>query len=680
MPNHLISENSPYLLQHANNPVNWFPWGEEALNKARTEDKPIFLSIGYAACHWCHVMAHESFENEETAAFMNEHFVNIKVDREERPDLDTIYMQATVAMTGSGGWPMSVFLTPDLKPFYAGTYFPPVQRYNMPAFKDVLAGIARAYQEEPDEIERVSSQVSSHLHQSLAGEQNRELTLQREHLKAVTKALVEAYDWGYGGWGEAPKFPQPMTIEFMLRRYATDDQEALKPAIHVMKAMSRGGMYDVVGGGFSRYSVDNFWRVPHFEKMLYDNAQLARVYLHGWQITRDPHFKQVVVETLDFVAHELTHPAGGFYSSLDADSEGEEGKFYVWTLEEIRDVLKQESEFFEAAYGITPRGNWEGKTVLQRALDDSSLAARFKLDLEAVPAKLADSHSKLLNARSSRVRPGTDDKILTAWNGLMLAAFAEAARLIDEPELQQKYHTLAVRNAEFLLDAVRPGGRLKRSWRQGKITNEVFLEDYAALILGLIELYQTDFKDKWFFVAQELTAEMLDLFSDPNDGFFDTSKDSQELLLRPKDLQDNATPSGNSLACEALLKLAAFTDNGRYRDLAEKSLSLVANQALRYPTSFGRWLSAADFALANVKQVAVLYESDPEEAWELLQTIQAKFRPNAIIAASAYPPSEKAPALLMDRPLKDGLPTVYVCEGFVCKMPVTSGSELQDLL
>jgi uncharacterized protein len=680
MANNLINENSPYLLQHANNPVNWFPWGEAALAKARKENKPIFLSIGYAACHWCHVMAHESFEDEETAAFMNEHFVNIKVDREERPDIDAIYMQATVAMTGSGGWPMSVFLTPDLKPFYTGTYFPPVQRYNMPAFRDVLAGIARAYKEEPDEIMRVSDQVSSHLQQAIASLQNSDTTLQQDHLKAVTKALSEAYDWGYGGWGEAPKFPQPMTIEFLLRRYTAGDADALKPAIHVLKAMSRGGMYDVVGGGFSRYSVDNFWRVPHFEKMLYDNAQLVRAYLHAWQITKEPHFKQIVIETLDFVAREMTHPAGGFYSSLDADSEGEEGKFYIWTLEEIRQVLKEDSEFFEAAYGIMPRGNWEGKTVLQRALDDDSLAARFKLDPKTVPARLSDSHSRLLAARSSRVRPGTDDKILTAWNGLMLAAVAEAARVIDESELQHKYHILATRNAEFLLEALRPDGKLKRSWRQGKITNEVFLEDYAALILGLIELYQTDFEDKWFAFAQELTAEMLDLFSDPNGGFFDTSKDSQELLLRPKDLQDSATPSGNSLACEALLKLATFTDNGRYRDLAEKSLGLVANQTLRYPTSFARWLSAADFALGNVKQIAVVYESDPKEARKLLQTIQATFRPNAIVAASYYPPSVKAPALLVDRPLIDGKPTIYVCEGFVCKMPVTSISELQALL
>ena len=680
MPNQLINASSPYLLQHAENPVNWYPWGEEALTKARTENKPIFLSIGYAACHWCHVMAHESFEDEETAAFMNEHFVNIKVDREERPDIDAIYMQATVAMTGSGGWPMSVFLTPDLKPFYTGTYFPPVQRYNMPAFRDVLAGIARAWKEEPDEIRRVSGQVGSHLQQALASDQSGQTSFSREHLSAVTKALVESYDWGYGGWGSAPKFPQPMTIEFLLRRHVAGDQDALKTALHVLKAMARGGMYDVVGGGFSRYSVDNFWRVPHFEKMLYDNAQLARAYLHAWQITKDPQFKQIVTETLEFVARELTHPAGGFYSSLDADSEGEEGKFYVWTLDEIREVLGDDAEFFEAAYGVSERGNWEGKTVLQRALDDASLGARFKLEPHEVPTRLAESHARLLTARASRVRPGTDDKILTAWNGLMLAATAEAARVIDEPELQHKYLIMATRNADFLLDALRPDGRLKRSWRQGKATDDVFLEDYAALILGLLELYQTDFQDRWFASAQQLAAEMIDLFEDPNGGFFDTSKDSQELLLRPRDLQDNATPSGSALACEALLRLAAFTDNGSYRDRAEKSLQLIAQHALRYPTSFGRWLSAADFALGNVKQVAVVYGSDPQEARSLLQVIRSGYRPNVVVAASSQPPSKEAPSLLTERPLKENQPTVYVCEGFVCKMPVNTISELQGLL
>jgi uncharacterized protein YyaL (SSP411 family) len=680
MPNQLVNESSPYLLQHVDNPVNWYPWGEEALTKAHTENKPIFLSIGYAACHWCHVMAHESFEDEETAAFMNEHFINIKVDREERPDLDAIYMQATVAMTGSGGWPMSVFLTPDLKPFYTGTYFPPVQRYNMPAFRDILAGIARAWKEEPDEITRVGGQVASHLQQALTSDHAGETAFSHDHLSAVAKALVESYDWGYGGWGMAPKFPQAMTIEFLLRRHLAGNEDALKAAIHVLKTMSRGGMYDVVGGGFSRYSVDNFWRVPHFEKMLYDNAQLARAYLHAWQITKDQQFKQIVIETLDFVARELTHPAGGFYSSLDADSEGEEGKFYVWALDEIREVLGDASEFFEAAYGISERGNWEGKTVLQRALDDSSLAARFQLDPKTVPAKLAESHARLLTIRGSRVRPGTDDKVLTAWNGLMLTTYAEAARALDDPELRHKYLVMATRNADFLLDALRPEGRLKRSWRQGKITNEVFLEDYAALILGLLELYQTDFQTRWFMIAQELAEEMIDLFNDPNSGFFDTSKEGEELLLRPKDLQDNATPSGNALACEALLKLAAFTDNGRYRDLAEKSLRLIAHHALRYPTSFGRWLSAADFALANVKQVAVMYDSELDEARALLQTVQESYRPNMVVAASTHPSPENAPALLMNRPLKDDKPTVYVCEGFVCKMPVNTISDLQGLL
>ncbi len=700
MPNQLINENSPYLLQHANNPVDWYPWGEEALAKARAENKPIFLSIGYAACHWCHVMAHESFEDPATAAFMNEHFVNIKVDREERPDLDAIYMQATVAMTGSGGWPMSVFLTPDLKPFYAGTYFPPVPRYNMPSFRDVLAGIARTWQEQPAEITRVSEEVLHHLRQTLTLNRPADAAFTQAHLDAAAKNLLDSYDWGYGGWGTAPKFPQPMTIEFLLRRHSGGNDDALKPALHALQAMARGGMYDVVGGGFSRYSVDNFWRVPHFEKMLYDNAQLARAYLHAWQITGDPFLQRIVRETLEFVAREMTHPEGGFYSSLDADSEGEEGKFYVWTLEEIRQTLKDDSEFFEAAYGVTVKGNWEGKTVLQRALDDASLAARFKLDLETVAAKLSGCHARLLSVRSTRPRPGTDDKALTSWNGLMLATLAEAARLLPPDKeagslpsalapQNTKLHIMATRNAEFLLSSLRPNGKLKHAWRNGKTSSEVFLEDYAALILGLLELYQTDFNNRWFSAARELTDEMIELFSDPAGGFFDTPKDGAPLLLRPKDVQDNATPSGNALACEALLKLAEFTGEGRYRDLAEKALRLVVGMAARYPSAFARWLSAADMALGNVKQVAVVYarahehsrsEAGGEDASALVRAVQSRFLPNVIVAASAHPPEEDAPALLRDRPLRENKPTVYVCEGFVCKTPVTTVEELTKLL
>ncbi|HKI54523.1 MAG TPA: thioredoxin domain-containing protein [Anaerolineales bacterium] len=694
--NKLSTATSPYLLQHANNPVDWHQWNDETLAKAKAENKPIFLSIGYAACHWCHVMAHESFEDKETAAFMNEHFINIKVDREERPDLDAIYMQATVSMTGSGGWPMSVFLTPDLKPFYAGTYFPPAPRYNMPSFKDVLAGMARTWQEQPDEATRVSNDVSNHLQQALSINAQSDSIFTQTLLDTAVKSLIDSYDWGYGGWGSAPKFPQAMAIEFLLRRHVQNEKSSepesptTKPAIHALKAMARGGMYDVVGGGFSRYSVDNFWRVPHFEKMLYDNALLIRAYLHAWQITGDPFFKQIVTETLDFISREMTHPDGGFYSSLDADSEGVEGKFYVWTLDEIRAILKDDSEFFEAAYGITAQGNWEGNTVLQRTLDDASLAARFHLDPETVPAKLANSHAKLLSVRNTRIRPGTDDKVLTSWNGLMLAAIAEASRTITDdgdialssyhPPRNDMYYHLATRSAEFLLNSLRLEDKLKHSWREGKTTNEVFLEDYAASILGLIELYQTDFDNKWFASAKELTDEMIDLFEDPNGGFFDTSKDGEQLLLRPKDVQDNATPSGNSLACEALLKMAEFTGEGKYRALAEKALGLVIGMAPQYPTSFGRWLSAADFALGNVKQIAVTYDADGVDVSDLIQLIQSKYRPNTIVAASTYPPLSDAPSLLNDRPAKKGKPTVYLCEGFVCKNPINSLDDLKSLL
>lgn len=680
MPNRLTNSTSPYLLQHAHNPVDWFPWGEEALNKAKAEDKPIFLSIGYAACHWCHVMERESFEDAETAALMNEHFINIKVDREERPDIDNIYMQAVIAMTGSGGWPMSVFLTPDLQPFYAGTYFPPVRRYNMPAFKDVLNGLANAWQHDRTEVEKTGGQVSRHLQAKVKPQSEDALT--PEHLTAIANAIRESYDWGYGGWGDAPKFPQAMALEFLLHHSAiqkTDEYSIL--ITHCLNAMARGGMYDVVGGGFSRYSTDNQWRVPHFEKMLYDNALLARAYLHAWQVTRNPFYKRIVIETLDFIAKEMTHEQGGFYSSLDADSEGEEGKFYVWTQAEIQNILGEDYEFFEAAYGITAKGNWEGKTVLQRTLDDATLAARFHLDPETAQTKLSESHSKLYAARATRIRPGTDDKILTAWNGLMLTAFAEAARVLDgENSKANIYRNLATRNAEFLITHLRPNGTLRRSWRNGRTTHEVFLEDYAALILGLLELYQTDFNTRWFAAAKELADEMIDKFHDPEGGFFDTPSDGEALLLRPKDAQDNATPSGNSMACEALVKLAAFTDEGRYRDLAEEALSQITHFVLRYPLGFARWLSAAENALGTLKQVAVLGEAGEENFKRMIQAVRADYRPSVVVAASPYPIEKDAPVLLHNRNTLNGKATAYVCEGFVCNQPVTEVNKLIEQL
>ena len=677
MTNHLANSTSPYLLQHAGNPVDWYPWGEEALSRARAEDKPIFLSIGYAACHWCHVMAHESFEDPQTAAFMNEHFINIKVDREERPDLDSIYMQATTAMTGSGGWPMSVFLTPDLQPFYAGTYFPPVERYNMPSFMGLLAGLAKGWREQRDEITRVGSQVTTHLQNTSTPSTGQEALAPRQ-LDAIANALVEGYDWGYGGWGSAPKFPQPMTIEFLLARAAGGGEFAVNPkeleaALHALKSMARGGMYDVVGGGFARYSTDNFWRVPHFEKMLYDNAQLARAYLHAWQITGVTFYRRIVEETLAFVSRELTHPEGGFYSSLDADSEGEEGKFYVWTIEEIRELVAEEADFFVAAYGISIKGNWEGKTVLQRALDDLSLASRFGMTPEQVPARLALSHAKLLAARSQRTRPGTDDKVLTAWNGLMLATYSEAARALSEP----LFLNVAIRNADFILSSLRDTTGLHRAWRDGRATDEVFLEDYASLILGLLELYQCDFDPRWFSAAVELADEMIERFRDAeHGGFYDTPTTASGLLLRPRDLQDNATPSGNALACEALLKLAGLSENGTYRDLGEAALRMVSGQALQYPTAFARWLTAADFALSRVKQIALIGDSSDAVYMDMLGHLRRSFRPHALLAASAGAPPPGAPSLLKDRPRADGLTTAYVCEGFVCRLPVTSLDEL----
>jgi len=679
--NRLAQATSPYLLQHAANPVDWFQWGEEALNAARTQDRPIFLSIGYAACHWCHVMAHESFEDPDTAAMMNANFINIKVDREERPDLDSLYMSATVAMTGSGGWPMSIFLTPDLKPFYCGTYFPPDRRYDLPSFREILSAIASAWQNERENVQDVGAKVVEHLKQGNTISPQA-ITLNIERLDNAVRYLLQSYDWGFGGWGQAPKFPQPMTVEFLLRRGG----EGIKAASHALECMARGGMYDVVGGGFARYSTDNLWRVPHFEKMLYDNAQLAFAYLHAWQVTGEPAFKRVVEETLNFVTREMTGPEGGFYSSLDADSDHEEGKFYVWTYSEIQSALGSDFDLFSAAYGLTGQGNWEGKIVLQRALDDATLAARFGFSSETgkprelVADKLAECHSRLLTARNARIRPGADDKILTAWNALMLTAFAGAARAFWGTQRGAEFLTIARRNAEFLLTQPRPGGSLRRSWRKGKTTDEVFLEDYAALITALLELYQTDFDNRWFVHAQELTDEMVHRFNDPAGGFFDTPSDGGTLLFRPKDLQDNATPSGNSLAVEALLRMAAFSDRPDLRQKAEEMLGLIAEQALRYPTAFARWLSAADFALGRVRQVAVVGDMAKEGTQSLLAILREGFHPLRVVAASPFPLPEEAPPLLQDRLLLDGKPTAYVCEGFVCKQPVTDVQALAEQL
>ncbi len=683
MTNRLSQSNSPYLLQHAENPVDWYPWSAEALQKAVDEDKPIFLSIGYAACHWCHVMAHESFEDPNIAAIMNEHFVNIKVDREERPDLDGIYMNAVVAMTGQGGWPMSVFLTPLGQPFYGGTYFPPRPRFNMPSFRDVLMRIVQAWQEEPDRIRQLGAQFGERLQGSdlLSQESTREGPPSEKAIEAAAMKLAQSYDWQHGGWGGAPKFPQPMVIDFLLRRALQGDKFALEVAAHALDAMAKGGMYDLVGGGFSRYSVDNHWLVPHFEKMLYDNAQLASAYLHAYLITGKDRYRQVCESTLDFVRREMMDPSGGFYSSLDADSEGEEGKFYVWTEYEIKRNLeefdeKSRVEIFLSAYTITGAGNFEGANILQRKSGDDELAEQFNLPVEELQWILKEGRDLLFNARKQRVRPGTDDKALTAWNALMLNAFAEAARYLGRND----YLEVAIRNAEFILSSLHSGERLKRSWRKGRAQHNAYLEDYASLILGLLSLYQSGGETRWFVHAQNLAAELLAHFRDPAGGFFDTRDDHERLVTRPKDLQDNATPSGNALAAKALLELSAFTANQEYRDIAESMLAKVQKALSSYPTAFGYWLCAFDFAITPVRQVAILGDRNLP-AWKALTgVLWETFRPHLVAALSSEIPDPGAPSLLTDRSPLDGFPTAYVCENFFCRLPVTTPQALRDQL
>ncbi len=622
-------------------------------------------------------MAHESFEDSETAAYMNAHFVNIKVDREERPDLDGIYMNAVVALTGSGGWPMSVFLTPEGQPFLGGTYFPPEPRHRLPSFREVLEHVAGLWREQREKVFEAGKQLQGHLsHAEQPGTPS--VSLQPEILNQAVMALAQAYDWKGGGWGQAPKFPQPMTIEFLLGRATEGDKLAQDLATHALRAMARGGMYDVVGGGFARYSTDDVWLVPHFEKMLYDNAQLARIYLHGYLVTKDPLFRQVCERTLDFVLRELHNEQGGFLSSLDADSEGEEGKFYVWSLDEINKEIGDAEirALVIAAFGITAEGNFEGSNILQRAKSDEELATQLNLELSTLTLKLSTALSALLAARDRRVRPGTDDKVLTSWNALMLIAFAEAGRYLQRPD----YTAIARQNAEFLLGELHLGDRLLRSWRAGRAEHNGYLEDYAALILCLLALYQSDPDVRWYAEAERLASEMLAHFRDRVGGFFDTRDDHETLITRPKDQQDNATPSGSALAATALLQLATYNGNSDWRLMAEGMLGSVQATASRYPTAFAQWLCAVNFALIEGKEIAVIGNPESQDTIGLIDVIWRQWRPFDLLAVSSFPPAAGSPALLADRPLKGGKATAYVCKNFVCELPVNSAAELAKLL
>jgi hypothetical protein len=662
MSNHLAGESSPYLLQHADNPVDWYPWGEEALGKAKREDKPIFLSIGYSACHWCHVMAHESFEDEDVAEILNRYFVSIKVDREERPDLDNIYMSAVQAMTGSGGWPMSVFLTPDGQPFYGGTYFPPESRYGMPSFTEVLRAVIDAWQNRRQETLTSGEKVAAVLQQqqSPGGEDDGEL--HPETLTRAVETLWDNFDPLNGGWGGSPKFPQPMIIEFLLRRHIAGNQQALEMVTQTLDAMAMGGMFDQLGGGFHRYSVDNRWLVPHFEKMLYDNAQLARVYLHAWQVTGDDFYRKITEETLDYVLREMTDPAGGFYATQDADSEGREGAFFLWTPDQIREVLGDEAEAFMEAYGVSESGNFEGENILEFV---GAMEERETFET---------ARQKLFQAREKRPHPGKDEKAITSWNGLMLAAFAEAGRVLD----RQAYRQAAVENGEFLLDQLRtPNGRLLHVWKDGQAKVNGYLEDYTYLIEGLIELYQTTFEPRWYTAAADFAETILTHFKDPEGGFFETSDDHEDLILRPKNLQDNAVPSGSAMAVFTLLRLSGLALEPDYLERAQQSLATMQAVMAKYPLGFGQWLQALDHALGAHREIAIIGDPQAEDTAAILAASREGFRPHQVVALR--PAQEETPIpVLQHREQIDDRATAYVCENFTCRPPITDVEKLKQ--
>lgn len=669
MPNRLIHETSPYLLQHATNPVDWYPWGDEAFEKARRENKPVFLSIGYAACHWCHVMAHESFEDPQIAEILNQHFVSIKVDREERPDVDGIYMNAVIALTGQGGWPLSVFLTPEGKPFYGGTYFPPTPRHGLPAFRDVLHAALQAWENDRDDLFKAGEQLAQHIHAMNDWGSVPGLVLRANLLEQVTHALLASYDRRYGGWGNAPRFPQPMALEFLLLQVTRGNEDALKPVEHNLQVMSRGGLYDIIGGGFARYSTDNHWLVPHFEKMLYDNAQLASVYLHAGMLEKNPWFLRIATQTLDFLLEEMRHPLGGFFSSLDADSEGEEGKFYLWDFDELRQILEPAGQwdFSCQVFNLPRNGNFEGKIILQIQEDWERLPEKTGLSETDFLKQMDTVRALLYQKRSLRVRPSTDDKVIVSWNGFALWALAEAARYLNRPD----YLQAAQQNAHFLLENLYTPRGLMRTWREGSPRQIALLEDYASLIIGLLALYQSDDDIVWYEWAVKLGEEMISRYRDPAGGFYDTRDDQQDLIIRPKDFQDNATPCGNSLASYALLLLYEFSGDDSIYQLATRVFPLLQDSLVKYPTAFGFWLQAIDWAMGPSRQVALLAPRTLEELQPFKNILWETYRPRLVCASSTFQPATNAPALLQERSVLNGEVTAYLCEGFVCRQPTS---------
>ena len=673
--NRLARETSPYLLQHACNPVDWYPWGDEAFAKSRNENKPIFLSVGYSACHWCHVMEHESFENEAIAALLNEHFVSIKVDREERPDVDQIYMSAVQLITRRGGWPMSVFLTSEGKPFYGGTYWPPTSRMGMPGFREILLKLADYWHQKRDEVDESAEQLADAM-QRLAIPEFEQAELGESLLRNALQQLLKGADRRHGGFGGAPKFPQPMAIRMLLRCWKRfGEQDALDVAILTLDKMARGGIYDHLGGGFHRYSTDAVWLAPHFEKMLYDNALLVPAYLEAFQATGDQDLATVVRETLEYVLREMTSPEGGFFSTQDADSEGEEGKFFVWTEDEIDEVLDaDEASVFKPAYGVTPQGNWEGRTILNRSgfIKSGPAPAKPSEDL------LIRSREKLLAHRSQRVKPGRDEKILVSWNGMMISAMSQAGLVLAE----ERYVAAARNAANFILSRIcDERGRLLHSFKDGRARFQAYLDDYACLIDGLTDLYQASNEEQFLVRAVELADEMLASFGDSQGGgLFFTATDHEKLIARTKDHQDNAVPSGNGMAATALLKLSRLCARADFEQRAVEILESLGGMLSSHPQASGQLLMACDFLLGPAYEIVIAeVKGDSGSAGPLEAALHQEFLPNKVVAHWRENPSVGQEILAGKSP-DDATVQAWVCDRGRCFPPVTSASELRSQL
>lgn len=677
--NRLLDESSPYLQQHAYNPVNWYPWSDEAFETARQMDKPIFLSVGYSACHWCHVMEHESFENDEIAQILNENYVSIKVDREERPDVDQIYMTAVQLITKRGGWPMSVFMSPDGKPFYGGTYWPPTSRMGMPGFRDILLKLADFWKNKREEVDTSADQLVEAI-QQMSAPIFESATFNEQTITSATKSLLATVDQKHGGFGGAPKFPHPMDIRVMLRGWQrTKDQSLLDAVKLTLDKMLHGGIYDQLGGGFHRYSTDAYWLAPHFEKMLYDNALLVPAYLEAWQITGDSEYRRAVTETLDYVLNEMTSAEGGFYSTQDADTEGEEGKFFVWSQQEVEDLLgAEESRLFKAAYDVSANGNWEGKNILNRPMSFIDVAVELEVSVEELNESLDRSRQKLLEARSTRVKPGRDEKILVAWNGLMLSAMAKAGFAFDE----QRYIKVAEKSARFIVENMCDNtGRLLHSFKDGVARFQAYVDDYACLIDGLVEVFQSTGDEYYLQHAVRLAEEMTENFWDAeNGGFFYTANDHESLIARTKDIQDNAVPSGNGMAATALLKLGRLVGREELIETARKTLDAFSSFIVEHPRAAGQSLLGLDDLLGPQTELVVISGGNPGSS-PFSDLLRRSFVPRSIrMLYSGLPKAELTEHLIAGRQNNTSSAVVYVCSQGECNVPATTVEQLEQQL